>query len=110
MQSAYHPKHTFCLLCICNIAYLVYIILSDYINRIKRMEMYVIDEELYSSSFNKVVHGATVTFVASQEGRRGPSRKHVLPRNSRTGIATRRSRKKPSKHVEEPMMTTSATW
>ena len=48
--------------------------------------------------------------LASQEERRGPSRKHVLPRNSRTGIATRRSRKKPSKHVEEPMMTTPAIW
>ena len=50
-----------------------------------------------------------MTFVASQKGRRGPSRKHVLPRNSRTGIATRRSRKKPSKHVEEPTVTTSAS-
>ena len=41
---------------------------------------------------------------------RGHSRKHLLPRNSRTGITTRRSRKKPSKHVEGPMMTTSAPW
>ena len=63
-----------------------------------------VPSKMTSTRFIK--HGATVTFVASQEGGKGHSRKHVLPRNhhARASIDTRRSRKKPSKYIDNSFL------
>ena len=53
---------------------------------------------------NLAKHGATLKSVACREEINESSWKHVLSRNR---IAARKSRKKPSKHAEVPMMITS---